>query len=286
MPINLSPLHPMFAAEAGGIPLDRALTDTERQEFQNAIDRFAVLVFRDQRISAKAQMEFTRSLGPIDMGLLKVLQSHTNSANHGLIAISNVDSSDSLIDRSDGRMMALYANQLWHSDSSFKKPSAKYSLLFAEVVPSAGGDTEFADMRAAYEGLSEARRIALEGLEAEHSAFFSRMQLGDVQYSPEDLEKYPSVSWPLVRDHPGSGRSSLFIGAHAMAISEYTIPEGRLMLSDLLEHATQKEYVYRHKWRKGDFVVWDNRCVLHRGRHYDLRRKRKLRRSTVEDIST
>ena len=283
MPIDLLPLHPLFVAEADGFPLDRALNDSERQELEDALDSFAVLVFRDQKLSPKAQMDFTRSLGSIDMGLLKVLRGHATSENAGLIAISNVDSDDSLIERSDARMMALYANQLWHSDSSFKKPSAKYSLLFAMEVPADEGDTEFADMRAAYEGLSYSRRAELQGLEAEHSAFFSRMQLGDLQYKPDDLEKYPSVWWPLVRDHPGSGRSSLFIGAHAMGVTGRTTPEGRLLLSELLEHATQKEYVYQHKWRKGDFVIWDNRSVLHRGRSYDLSHRRELRRSTVED---
>ena len=224
--------------------------------------------------------------GPIDMGLLKVLQRHTDSDHPGLISIANVDSEGELIEPTDSRLMALYANQLWHSDSSFKAPSAKYSLLLALELPAAGGDTEFADMRAAYDDLPEARRDELSELVAEHSAFFSRMQLGDLQYTPEDLAKYPSVRWPIVRENSSSGRRSLFIGAHAMGVDGYPVPEGRLLLADLLEEATRPAYVYRHVWQEGDLVIWDNRSVLHRGRPYDLTRKRVLRRTTVEDAAT
>ena len=247
------------------------------------MDRHAVLVFRGEDLTEDRQMELTRALGPIDMGLLKVLQRDSAAKNPGTIAISNVDAQGALIDRSDNRLMALYANQLWHSDSSFKRPSAKYSLLFAQVIPEEGGETEFADMRAAYDALSEERRATLGDLVAEHSAFYSRMQLGDTQYTPEDLAHYPTVAWPVVRRHPGSDRRSLFIGAHAMGVAGLPVPEARLLLADLLEHSTRPEFVYRHVWRPGDLVIWDNRAVLHRGRSYDLSAERRLRRTTVED---
>ncbi len=283
--METSALHPRFAAEVTGMTLHGSLASEERIALERALDRYAVLVFRDQRLSEEQQMALTRSLGPIDMGLLKVLTKHTSSNHPGLIAISNVDASGALIDREDNRLMALYANQLWHSDSSFKAPSAKYSLLLALTLPAAGGETEFADMRAAYDDLTEERRAALEGVVAEHSAFYSRMQLGDAQYTQADLDAYPTVRWPVVRKNASSGRKSLFIGAHAMRVVGQPIPEGRLMLGDLLEHATQREYVYRHVWSEGDLVIWDNRSVLHRGRPYDLAKKRRLRRSTVEDAA-
>lgn len=282
--LTLSPLHPVFAAEVQGIDL-RQPTDADlAAKIEAAMDEFAVLVFRDQVLDESQQMTFTRALGPVDMGLLKVLQRRSRFKEAGMIDISNVDLESQILERDDPRLITMLANQLWHSDSSFKQPSAKYSLLLACILPEQGGDTEFADMRAAYDALPDDVRGEIEGLVAEHSAFHSRMQLGDQQYTPEDLAKYPTVEWPIVRTHPGSRRKTLFIGAHATRIVERPVPEGRLLLSELLEHATQRRFVYRHTWRPGDLVIWDNRAVLHRGRRYDLSRRRELRRSTVEDV--
>lgn len=247
------------------------------------MDEFAILVFRDQVLDESQQMAFTRALGPVDMGLLKVLQRRSRFKEVGMIDISNVDLESQILERDDPRLITMLANQLWHSDSSFKQPSAKYSLLLACILPEQGGETEFADMRAAYDALPDDVRGEIEGLVVEHSAFHSRIQLGDQQYTPEDLAKYPTVEWPIVRTHPGSRRKTLFIGAHATRIVEWPVPEGRLLLAELLEHATQRRFVYRHTWRPGDLVIWDNRAVLHRGRRYDLSQRRELRRSTVED---
>ena len=279
-----SPLHPLFAAEVQGIDL-RQPTDADRAaKIEAAMDEFAVLVFRDQVLDESQQMAFTRALGPVDMGLLKVLQRRSRFKEAGMIDISNVDLESQILARDDPRQITMLANQLWHSDSSFKQPPAKYSLLLACIVPEQGGETEFADMRAAYEALPDTIKAEIEGLVAEHSAFHSRIQLGDQQYTPEDLAKYPTVVWPIVHTHPGSQRKTLFIGAHATHIVGWPVPEGRLLLAELLEHATQRRFVYRHTWRPGDLVIWDNRAVLHRGRRYDLSRRRELRRSTVEDV--
>ena len=281
--LTLSPLHPLFVAEVQGIDL-RQPTDADlAAKIEAAMDEFAVLVFRDQVLDESQQMAFTRALGPVDMGLLKVLQRRSRFKEAGMIDISNVDLESQILERDDPRLITMLANQLWHSDSSFKQPSAKYSLLLACILPEQGGETEFADMRAAYDALPDEVRGELEGLAAEHSAFHSRIQLGDRQYTPEDLAKYPTVAWPIVRTHPGSRRKTLFIGAHATHIVGWPVPEGRLLLAELLEHATQSRFVYRHTWRPGDLVIWDNRAVLHRGRRYDLSRRRELRRSTVED---
>lgn len=278
------PLHPLFAVEVEGVDLRTAADGSLAAEVEAAMDEFAVLVFRDQILDESEQMAFTRTLGPIDMGLLKVLQTKSRFKEAGMIDISNLDPDSRVRERDDPQLVAMFANQLWHSDSSFKQPAAKYSLLLACVVTDEGGETEFADMRAAYDALSDANVAEVEGLIAEHSAFHSRTQLDDAQYTEADLALYPPVEWPIVREHPGSKRKTLYIGVHAERILDRPVPEGRLLLAELLEHATQREFVYRHTWRPGDLVIWDNRAVLHRGRRYDLSQRRELRRSTVEDI--
>ena len=282
--LTLSPLHPVFVAEVQGLDLRQPIDADLAAEIEAALDEFAILVFRDQVLDESQQMAFTRALGPVDMGLLKVLQRRSRFKEAGMIDISNVDLESQILTRDDPRLITMLANQLWHSDSSFKQPAAKYSLLLACILPEQGGETEFADMRAAYATLPDEVKAEIEGLVAEHSAFHSRIQLGDQQYTPEDLAKYPTVAWPIVRTHPGSQRKTLFIGAHAAHIVGWPVPEGRLLLAELLEHATQPRFVYRHTWRPGDLVIWDNRAVLHRGRRYDLFRRRELRRSTVEDV--
>ena len=282
--LTVHPLHPLYVAEVHGLDLRQPIDAALATEIEAAMDEYGILVFRDQDLDEVQQMAFTRALGPVDMGLLKVLQQRSRFKQAGMIDISNVDLESQVLDRNDPRLVTMLANQLWHSDSSFKKPSAKYSLLLACILPEQGGQTEFADMRAAYDALPDDKVAEIEGLVAEHSAFHSRIQLGDQQYTPEDLAKYPAVEWPVVRIHPGSQRKTLFIGAHVTHVLGWPVPEGRLLLSDLLERATQRQFVYRHTWRPGDLVIWDNRAVLHRGRRYDLSQRRELRRSTVEDI--
>ena len=282
--LTLSPLHPVFSAEVQGLDLRQSIDPAAAAQVEAALDECAVLIFRNQVLDESQQMAFTRALGPLDMGLLKVLQRRSRFKEAGMIDISNVDFESQILARDDPRLITMLANQLWHSDSSFKQPAAKYSLLLACIVPEPGGETEFADMRAAYDALPDTLKAEIEGLVAEHSAFHSRIQLGDQQYTPEDLAKYPTVAWPIVRTHPGSQRKTLFIGAHATHIVGWPVPEGRLLLAELLEHATQRRFVYRHTWRPGDLVIWDNRAVLHRGRRYDLSLRRELRRSTVEDL--
>jgi alpha-ketoglutarate-dependent 2,4-dichlorophenoxyacetate dioxygenase len=175
------------------------------------------------------------------------------------------------------------ATRLWHTDSSYKKPAAKFSLLYCSAIPDWGGETEFADMRAAFDALPERLRAEAEGRSAEHYVHHSRATLG-FSPSPEDLAgAIPPATWPLVRTHAGSGRKLLYIGSHATQIVGLSVPEGRVLLQDLLEHATQRQFVYAHRWRPGDLVMWDNRAVLHRGRRYDLTQPRDMRRSTVED---
>jgi alpha-ketoglutarate-dependent 2,4-dichlorophenoxyacetate dioxygenase len=183
-------------------------------------------------------------------------------------------------------MYSQLANQLWHSDSSFQNPPACYSMLHSLTNPAKGGETEFADLRAAYDALTEDTKREIENLRAQHYALYSRINLGDTNWTEEQKSALPPVEWPLVRTHPGSGRKLLFVGVHATHIIGMHVGEGRLLLAELLEHATQREFIYRHTWRVNDLVMWDNRCVLHRGRRYDYTQRRELRRVSTEDLSS
>jgi alpha-ketoglutarate-dependent 2,4-dichlorophenoxyacetate dioxygenase len=186
--------------------------------------------------------------------------------------------------RDSPKNLSNFANQLWHSDSSFQNPRAAYSMLQALVLPSWGGTTEFADLRAAWDALPERTKREVEGLSAEHYALHTRILLGDEAYTDDQKKAIPPAVWPLAQTHPGSGRKLLFVGVHAREIIGWPTAESRIYLSDLLEHATQRERVYSHEWRVGDLVMWDNRSTLHRGRRYDIAERRELRRTTTEDM--
>jgi alpha-ketoglutarate-dependent 2,4-dichlorophenoxyacetate dioxygenase len=284
MALQLKPLHPLFVAEASGVDLRRPPEGGLARDIETAMDRYGVLVFRDQPLDQDHQIAFAHAFGTLDIGLRRATRQPHRFKYEELIDISNVAADGSIAQRDSRRVASMVANQLWHSDSSFQSPAAKYSMLSAVVLPSWGGETEFADLRAAYDGLPEPLKSELDGLESEHYALHSRMMLGTIDWSEEEKNVLPPVRWKLVRTHPGSGRRLLFVGVHARAITGWTLPEGRLMLSDLLEHATQRQFVHRHDWRVGDLVMWDNRCTLHRGRRYDLAERRELRRTTTMDL--
>ena len=282
MTLQLNPLHPLFAAEANGIDLRRPDAGTAR-EIESAMDRYAVLVFRGQSLSEDEQIAFARAFGPLDLGLKKALKRTNRLKYDESIDISNVDDRGRIASLATKKMYSQLANQLWHSDSSFQDPPARYSMLYSLVNPAKGGETEFADLRAAYDALAEDLKQKIAGLRAQHYALYSRMNLGDGNWTEEQKNAIPPVEWPLVRTHPGSRRKVLFVGVHATHIVGMHVGEGRLLLAELLEHATQREFVYRHSWRVGDLVMWDNRCVLHRGRRYDYTQRRELRRVSTED---
>jgi len=284
MALTLEPLHPGFAAAASGLDLRRPIDQATAAAIEAAMDRHAVLVFRDQPLDEEQQLALTRWFGPLDIGLKKALRAANRLKHEESIDISNVGLDDQLVARDSKRLFSQIANQLWHSDSSFQQPPAKYSLLTAQVVPPRGGETEYADMRAAYDALPDDTKRDIATLSAEHWALHSRMALGDTDYTEAQKAAIPAVRWPLVRTHPGSGRKTLFIGVHCREVIGMSLPEGRMLLLDLLEHATQRQFVYRHVWRVGDLVMWDNRCVLHRGRRFDPTQRRELRRSTTEDL--
>lgn len=273
-----------FVAEASGIPLSEAISPGEAKSIENAMDRYGVLVWRGQPLTEAQQLAFARNFGPLDLGLKKARKNPDRHANDEIIDISNVSPEGGIYDRGHAKIVSNLANQLWHSDSSFQKPAAKFSMLSAVVVPAEGGETEFADLRAAYDALPPGMKKDLEGKEAEHYAWHSRQWLGD-QVTPEQKAKFPPVRWPLVRTHAGSGRKVLFVGIHCTHVPGLTLAEGRVLLADLLEHATQRQFVYRHLWQPGDLVMWDNRATIHRGRRFDLSARRELRRVTNEDTA-
>ena len=285
MTLTLRPLHPVFAAEASGLDLRRPLAQAEIDAVVEAMDRYAVLLFRGQPMTEAEQVAFATQFGPLNPGLKQIGRQHERMSQHALIDISNLGSDGKPLARDAKKIVSGLANQLWHSDSSFQAPAVSYSMLSAVRLPSWGGETEFADLRAAWDALPERLKRQVEGLEAEHFALHSRMTLlGDTDYTPEQQAALPPVVWPLVRTHPGSGRKALFAGIHARRILGMGLAEGKMLLMDLLEHATDKAWRWRHAWQPGDLLIWDNRCTLHRGRAYDLDEPRELWRTTNDEV--
>ncbi|WP_287496644.1 TauD/TfdA family dioxygenase [Pandoraea sp. CB10b_02] len=279
---NAAPTPPDFVGLVHDFDTAAPVDAETARAIDDAMTHYGVLVFRAQSLTPQQQLDFASALGPLDVGFKRVAKPHNRLGHDTLADISNLDESGAIVGREHRRIVGNIANQLWHSDSSFQRPSARYSMLYAVVVPPAGGQTEFADMRAAFEALPADQQAWLRELKAEHDALHSRFLLGDTEYDAAQRAAIAPTVWPLVRQHPG-GRSSLFIGAHASRILGMTIAEGRVLLLDLLEHATQPAFVYRHTWQPGDLVMWDNRCTLHRGRRFDFSQRRELRRATTLD---
>ena len=281
MALRLKPVTASFAAEAGGADLRQPLARADIDAIDAAMDHYAVLFFRDQPMDQAQQVACARQFGPLDAGLRKATGAATRFDYDELIDISNLSLDGSVAGAGHGKLVGTLANQLWHTDSSFQPLPIKYSMLSAVTVPATGGDTEWADMRAAYDALDDDTRALIAGRSAHHSTFHSRIMLGDDKYTPEQLNRFPPAEWPLVRTHPGSKRKLLFASVHCDRVSGMTVPEGRLLVAELIEHATQRQFIYRHTWRAGDYVMWDNRATLHRGRRYDLSARRDLRRTTT-----
>ena len=281
--LHLQALHPHFVAEASGLDLTQPLADADVRAINAAMNQYGVLVWRGQPLTAQQQLRFSNSFGPLDIGLKRVFKRPERLEDERLIDISNVDAQGQVAKRDSPKNLSNFANQLWHSDSSFMNPRAAYSMLHSVINPSWGGETEFADLRAAHDALDARTRDTIAGLSAEHYALHTRLLLGDEAYTDAQKKEIPPAVWPLIDTHPGSGRQVLFVGVHARQIVGWPTAESRMLLLDLLEHATQREFVYRHEWQVGDTVMWDNRATLHRGRRYDIAERRELRRTTVND---
>ena len=279
--LSLEPLHPLFAAHARGLDLREPLAPAATAAIEAAMDRYAVLVFRGQPLGEAQQIALARHFGPLDAGLRKATGAATRFQYDELIDIGNIALDGAVAPSADRKLIGQLANQLWHSDSSFQDLPVKYSMLSAVTVPDEGGETQWCDLRAAYDELPEGLRRLAEAHRALHSAFHSRLLLGDEQYTRAQIERFPPVERALVHVHPGSGRKVLFPSVHIERVIGMSVPEGRLLVAELLEHCTQPRFVYTHAWRAGDYVMWDNRATLHRGRRYDLSRRRDLRRTTT-----
>jgi alpha-ketoglutarate-dependent 2,4-dichlorophenoxyacetate dioxygenase len=247
-----------------------------------AIDEHAVIVFREQALADEQQLAFVKRLGTPQTSPSRGSRQRLQLPE--LSDISNLDENQQLFKGDDRRRMRSLGNRLWHIDSSFQKTRGEYSVLSAHAVPSRGGETEYADLRSAYDALPAEMKAQLQGLRAEHSHTHSRAQLGFSGFSKEVEERLPPVEQPVVSVHPGSKRRTLYIGAHACSIVGWPIPEGRILLHDLIEFATQPQFVYRHNWRVGDLVIWDNRCTMHRGRPFDETEVRDLRKVTTLEM--
>jgi alpha-ketoglutarate-dependent 2,4-dichlorophenoxyacetate dioxygenase len=281
MTISVRQLHPQFAAEVTGVDL-AALTPDTAALLRDTIDRYAVLVFPGQKLDDDHLLNLGRLFGDVEPPRNHRVEQRLKHAE--LADISNLTAGNALRARGDHRRLDSLGNRLWHSDASFRQVPGALSMLFAHIVPPVGGETEFADLRAAFDALDAGTKAKIESLICEHSIFHSRGQLGHTDYTEAERAALPSVSHPLVRVHPGSKRKTLYMGSHASHIVGWPMPDGRLLLRDLMEHATQREFVYRHEWCVGDLVMWDNRCTLHRGRAYDdATYPRDLRRVTTKD---
>jgi alpha-ketoglutarate-dependent 2,4-dichlorophenoxyacetate dioxygenase len=282
MPITMRQVGPCFAAEVEGIDLTKPLSPEQVEAIHAGMDQYAVLVFHDQRINDEQQLAFTRSLGDIEHAIGTSLRGASEQRLPSTFAdVSNLDKDNNVFKRDDRPRLFGLGNRLWHSDSSFKVVPAKYSLLHARSIPSKGGNTEYADMRAAYDALDAETKAEVEELVCEHSQLYSRAILGFTDFTDEERERFKPVHQCLVRTHPVTKRRSLYLASHAGGILGWPVPEARAFLRDLVEHATQRQFVYAHTWQVNDLVMWDNRQTMHRARPFPAHEPRDMRRTTL-----
>ena len=282
MTVTITPLTSVFAGEVGAIDLRRIHDRESLEAIRAGMDRYAVLVLLGQDMTDEQQLAFTRNFGPLQEGANTTLTATTMRLGEAFADVSNLDKDNRRLERNDRRRMAALGNRLWHSDATFRIVPARYSLLSGRIVTRDGGNTEFADMRAAYDALDEATKAEIEDLVCEHSLIYSRGQLGFTDFTDEERHRMKPVLHRLVRKHPVTGRKSLLLSAHIGAIVGWPRPEAMAFIRDLMEHATQPEFVYVHRWTKHDFVIWDNRTTMHRVRRFDdLNIVRDMRRTTT-----
>jgi len=280
--ISVTKLHPDIGAEIRGVDLSRPLDEETVRQIKDAWHQHAVLLFRDQDISDEQQLAFAINFGEREKARGGTVTKKVDyRLSSGLNDVSNLGKDGKPLPRDHRTHLFNLGNCLWHSDSSFRPIPAKFSLLSARVVNPTGGNTEFADMRAAYDALDDQTKAEIEDMICEHSLMYSLGSLGFVDYTEEEKQMFKPVLQRLVRTHPGHGRKSLYLSSHAGAIRGMSVPEARLLLRDLTEHATQREFVYIHQWTLHDLVMWDNRQTMHRVRRYDQSQPRDMRRATV-----
>jgi alpha-ketoglutarate-dependent 2,4-dichlorophenoxyacetate dioxygenase len=283
MSLQFRALGQHIGAEVEGIDLREPMSAAHAEAIHAAMDQYAVLVFHGQPLTDEQHLAFTRALGPVEDTRGNNLREAADARLPPLFAdVSNLDTNNQPYGQDDRRRLFAIGNRLWHSDASFKAIPAKYSLLRALRIPSKGGNTEFAHMGAAYEALDDETKALVEDLVCEHSQLFSRAAIGFTEFTPEERERFKPVRQRLVRMLPRTGRKSLYLSSHAGAIVGWPLAEARLLLRDLIEHATQREFVYSHKWQVNDLVIWDNRQTMHRGRAFPPGEPRDVRRTTLK----
>jgi alpha-ketoglutarate-dependent 2,4-dichlorophenoxyacetate dioxygenase len=284
MSIKIRRIQPHFVGEVSGIDLRKRISGEDRAIIEDAINEHGVIVFRDQDITDEQQASFSQLFGKLEVPDLKtnITKAKDRRLGRFMADISNLDRGNHILDAGSRQRMFNLGNRLWHSDSSYRAISAKLSLLSARVVPRDGGETQFADMCAAYDALDEKTKKEIDGLICEHSLLFSRGRLGFGDFTDEEKTNFKPVLQTLVRVHPGNGRRSLFLSAHAGKINGWPTPVARVLLEELTEFATQCEFVYTHRWKPFDLVIWDNRRTMHRARRFDDTSEiRDMRRTTV-----
>jgi len=286
MNLSFRQLHPKFVAEVSEIDLKETRDQSVLEEIRAGMDKYAVLVFRNQKLTNEEQLEFSQRFdGKLHTQTSLSVLTKNRHGNEALSDIANVTEKGELMAKDDRRRMNNLGNRLWHTDASFVDPAGRYSLLLGKVIPPVRADTEFADMRAAYDALDDELKATIEDLHVHHSIVYSRQVLG-FEFTQEEQDKLKGAVHPLVRTIPGSKRRALYLASHASRVVEWPVPEGRALLRDLIEHATQPEFVYQHEWRTGDLVIWDNRATMHRGRPFDdAKHRRELTRTTTLDIA-
>jgi len=283
MSISFRPLTPHFAAEVSGVSCAIPLEPGDIAAIREGMNAYAVLVFRGQPLKDDEQLALTRQFGPLEAYETPgdIRKPKDRRLGRGMADFSNLDAAGGIMSAEDRVWFFKLGDRLWHSDSSFRPVPAGYSILSGRIIPSWGANTEFADMRAAYDALDARTEQEVDGLICEHSLLHSRGAIGFSEFTQEEIENFRPVRHPLVRRHPATGRKSLFLSAHAGAILGWTVPEARVFLCDLTEHATQPQFVYSHSWQVNDMVIWDNRATMHRARRFDRNEIRDVRRTTL-----
>ena len=290
MTLETRPLHASFGTELTGADLGRPLDEAAVDAIWSAIDRYAVVIFRDQRLTDAQLRDFAARFGPLEIGRAAPRGGRRRLAIPQIGDISNLDEDNRVRRLDDRRRLDSLGNRLWHTDASYMPVPVVLGMLHAVALPPpspfGNGDTEFADMRAAYDALPDMTKQAIDGLIVEHDVFWSRGQIGYTEFPPGEREQYPPSPQRLVRTHPGSRRKTLYLSAHASHVVGWPVADGRLVLWDLTADATQRQFVYSHTWRVGDLVIWDNRVTMHRGRPHDEQQPRDLRRATTLDTAS
>lgn len=284
MSITINQIHPLFVAEVGNIDITTPLSEEIQQSLIEAIDRYGILVFRNQAVNDEEHVAFSKYFGELEESNNKtnITKQEDRRLSNMLADVSNLDKNQEVHDKDSRQRVFNLGNRLWHSDSSFQTHPARYSLLSAREVPQSKGDTQYADMHSAYEALSDEMKKKIQDLKCEHSLMHSRFRLGMTHFTEQEQEDFAPVVQPLVRTHPATGRKSLFLASHAGNIVGWPIADAKLLLEELTEIATQREFVYTHRWNQYDLVMWDNRRTMHRATAFDdTREKRDMRRTTI-----